>query len=221
MSMTSSTESFTDSRKQTTSLPIYMVLTKMLQFSFLFFLKNLMRKFKHKKLWWIANEMHNVYVIEQPLQTWWSISVVKELIEDSSDREEIKEEIIRASNGMYIGDKDKVKYWYVNSYGNTDNSYTDATKWICRQTKEQAERYARKLQAEKNIRKRQAEHDNGWVPDWSDPNKMKCFLYYSHEDEEVHWSFNYISQSNNIYFSKEYPKLLKELKEDLIIYCTY
>jgi len=142
-----------------------------------------MTKFIHKKLGWIAEKYSEKYIIPTDK---WDIFLVKELIENSTDREPIQEKE-RTRDWLWIGE------WLPNTgskltvgyYLKDDKSHYD---------------FSKKIDAFMDIKKRQALNDD-FEPDWTDEYQKKHFVFYDHQNCRLTYDYDVIGQDKDIYFS--------------------
>ena len=111
-----------------------------------------------------------------------------------------------ASNGLFIGEWEP--YEFHRSLG------------IIWKTKEDADRYNRRILAYHNIRKRKTENDWDFVEDWTDTKQIKFLLYYDYRLESIDYDRTDIYKYSVIHFSSEgiCNKAIKEIEEDILIY---
>lgn len=116
-------------------------------------------------------------------------------------------------------------FFYVDTWGNyihstAKDNITDRYRVF--QTREEAKKYAEYIKAEEVIKAEIARLNEGWWPDWSNKNQIKCSIYLG---DHLDWSSCYINkrQPNFMYLKSgtlaEY--LIKTYSKELITYLSY
>ncbi len=122
----------------------------------------------------------------------------------------------RASNWMYIEDRSKVGYLYINKIWKQEQIKYFATIWLVFKTQEDAELWWKRQNALLSIRKRKTENDWDFIPDWSD-NTYKYFVYLAYDDtlRISDETFAKIQPLIPCYSSKEIAeRVIKELEKE-------
>lgn len=154
-----------------------------------------MNKYKHKTLWRIAKTDN------RPASKWYTIKyrlsdlsseswTPAELIENSSDREEVKEKKKFLKNGMYIWNEDILEW------------NTDYIRVYYRSNNERLKHHD-KYRAYKKIMARCEEINEAREPDFSNIEQKKYFVCYDYEYSCPHIISSYDMKAND-FIIKEY-----------------
>jgi len=174
-------------------------------------------KYKHKKLWRIAEKrnwedwLHFGIVINWKKEGFhdWNI-ISKELIEDSNDWEPIQEKE-RTMDWLWIGRNIKnIEEYYPVSI---TRSFENIEQW---------QLYLKKQQARYEIKKRQSLNDD-FEPDWEAKNKQKYYVYYLHYNVvniNILVDHCFCNQEHEFYFSsaEKAQQFINECGSNFLIY---
>ncbi len=123
------------------------------------------------------------------------------------------------------------RYYYVNYLGlvgsasYAKNYHKDKLRYRIFKTQKEAEKYAEYIKAEETLRRVIAEANEGWLPDWSNDDSLKCKILYRCDLDRLSIDSCSVSKliSNFMYIkSKELAEqLMKEYEAEFKTYLSY
>jgi hypothetical protein len=161
-----------------------------------YFLITFAMKYKHKKLWLIAEipKPTDCYYHIFNKEKWPMITIIlKELIEDSNDREPIQEKE-RTRDWLWIGD---------NNHSLSDFSEHQTDIKFKFKSEELWKKFENKIEARYEIQKRQELNDDGFEPDRSDEKQKKYYINYGHFYKDFWIDITRVNQNKEFFFSSK------------------
>lgn len=132
-------------------------------------------------------------------------------------KEEVPDVLWRVKKGeIYY----TIKNGEIDDYEEENDIYDDSC-WLIGdyyRTQEEAGKEIEKRKAIMRIRRCSAEKWGEFVPDWSDHDQVKFFIYYDHEKQSFYGDYNhYIQNLSFIYFEKQehIDEVIKNFEKDL------